>query len=92
MGGVKVDVRTRDTDVVAFGQALVGAATLKLSTSGSGIALSRSTTEPALGASAGVDVNGGIPVGLRFEIGWLRVFEGEASNAFTFSIGAKFRF
>jgi len=92
MGGVKVNVRTRDTDVVAFGQALVGAATLKLSTSGSGIALSRSTTEPALGASAGVDVNGGIPVGLRFEIGWLRVFEDEASNAFTFSIGAKFRF
>ena len=92
MGGVKVNVRTRDTDVVAFGQALVGAANLKLSTSGSGLALSRSTREPALGASAGVDVNGGIPVGLRFEIGWLRVFEAEASNAFTFSIGAKFRF
>jgi len=50
MGGVKVDVRTRDTDVVAFGQALVVAANLKLSTSVGGIALSRSTREPALGA------------------------------------------
>jgi len=92
MGGVKVNVRTRDDDVVAFGQALFGAATLKLSTSGAGIALSRSTTDPALGVSAGVDVNGDLPVGLRFQIGWLRVFEDAASNVFAFSVGAKFRF
>lgn len=92
MGGLKVNVRTRDTDVVAFGQALFGAANLNLSTSGTGLALSRSTTEAALGAGGGVDVNGGIPVGLRFEIGWFRVFEDVASNAFTFSLGAKFGF
>jgi hypothetical protein len=92
MGGLKVNVRTRDTDVVAFGQALVGAASLNVTTTSPLIALSRSTTEPALGLGAGVDVNGGLPVGLRFQIGWLRVFEDEASNVFTFTVGAKFGF
>lgn len=70
-----------------FGQALFGAANLKVSTTSGTITLSRSTTEPALGLSAGVDVNGGLPVGLRFQIGWLRVFADEASNVFTFSVG-----
>ena len=92
MGGVKVNARTKDDDVVAFGQVLFGAANLRLSTSGTGVALLRATTDPILGASAGVDVEGDLPVGLRFQIGWLRVFEDDASNAFSFSVGAKFRF
>ena len=91
VGGLRVSALTRNPDVVAFGQALFGAATLKLRTTSGVITLSRSTTEPALNLSAGVDVND-LPVGLRFEIGWLRVFADEGSNAFHFTVGAKFGF
>jgi hypothetical protein len=93
MGGLKVNAKTRDTDVVAFGQVLFGAANRKLSTTSGVISLSRSTTGPALGLSAGADVDLSIPVGLRFQIGWVRIFEeGEGSNAFQFSVGGKFGF
>ena len=93
MGGLKVNVRTRDTDVVAFGQALFGAAHLKVTTTSGVISLSRSATEPALGLSAGADVDIGLPVGLRFQIGWVRIFEEvEGSNVFHFSVGGKFGF
>jgi hypothetical protein len=93
MGGVRVNATTKQPDVIAFGQALIGAAHLKTTTAASGVVLSRSATEPALNLGAGVDVDGGLPVGLRFEIGWVRVFaEGNGVNVFHFSVGAKFRF
>ena len=93
MGGLKVNAKTRDTDVVAFGQVLFGAANLKVSTASGVIRLSRSTTEPALSLSAGADVNIGLPVGLRFQIGWVRVFdEAEGSNVFHFSVGGTLGF
>lgn len=88
MGGARVYASTRNPDVLAFGQALFGAAHLRLSTT----TLTRSTTEPAVGLSAGVDVND-FPVPLRFQLGWLRVFEeGEGANVFHFGVGAKLRF
>ena len=93
MGGLRVNATTKQPDVIAFGQALVGAAHLSTTTAASGVVLSRSATEPALNLGAGVDVNGGIPVGLRFEIGWVRVFaEDNGANVFHFGVGAKFRF
>jgi hypothetical protein len=93
MGGVRVNATTKDPDIIAFGQALAGAAHLTTTTAASGVVLSRSETEPALNLGAGVDVNGGLPVGLRFEIGWVRVVpEENGANVFHFSVGAKFRF
>lgn len=92
MGGVRVNATTKQPDVIAFGQALAGAAHLKTTTAAGGIVLSRSATEPALNLGAGVDINGGLPVGLRFEIGWVRAFaDGDGANVFHFSVGAKFR-
>ena len=92
MGGVKASAVTKDEDVIAFGQALFGVANQKLTTTSGSIRLSRSTTDPALSLSAGVDVND-LPVGLRFQIGWVRAFEeGDGSNVFHFSVGARFGF
>ena len=92
MGGVKARAVTMDEDVIAFGQALFGVANQKLTTSSGSLTLSRSTPDPALSLSAGVDVND-LPVGLRFQIGWVRAFEeGEGSNVFHFSVGARFGF
>lgn len=91
MGGLKVNATTKQPDVIAFGQALFGVAHLKTATAAGGVVLSRSAADPALNLSAGVDVNGGLPVGLRFQIGWVRVFaEGNGANVFQFSVGAKF--
>jgi hypothetical protein len=93
MGGLKVNAKTRDSEVVVFGQVLFGAANLKVTTTSGAISLSRSATEPALGLSAGADVDISLPVGLRFQIGWVRVFEeGDGSNLFHFSVGAKIPF
>jgi hypothetical protein len=89
MGGVKVRAVTQNPDVIAFGQALFGAANLRMTTTALGITLSRKTTEPAVSFGAGVDVNDFV-VDLRFQITWLRVFEDDGSNAFLFSVGAKF--
>ena len=92
MGGVKARAVTKDEDVIAFGQALFGVANQKLTTTSGSIKLSRTTTDPALSLSAGVDVND-FPVGLRFQIGWVRAFEeGDGSNVFHFSVGARFGF
>ena len=91
MGGVKVRAVTQNPDVIAFGQALFGAANLRMTTTALGITLSRRATEPALSLGAGVDVND-LPVALRFQIAWLRVFEDDGSNAFHFTVGAKFDF
>ena len=92
MGGVKVNATTRQPEVIAFGQALFGAAHARTTTTSGGTTISRSATEPVLNLSAGVDVEGDLPVGLRFQLGWLRVFEDNGSNIFQFSIGGKFRF
>jgi len=91
MGGVKVRAVTQNPDVIAFGQALFGAANLRTTTASPAITLSRQSTEPALSLGAGVDVND-LPVDLRFQITWIRVFEDGGSNAFAFSVGAKFDF
>jgi len=89
--GVKGRAVTRNPDVIAFGQALVGAANMRITTATAAITLSRRSTEPALSLGAGVDVND-LPVDLRFQITWLRLFEDGGSNAFHFSVGAKFDF
>jgi hypothetical protein len=91
MGGVKVRAVTQNPDVIAFGQGLFGAANLRTTTATPAITLSRQSTEPALSLGAGVDVND-LPVDLRFQITWIRVFEDGGSNAFAFSVGAKFDF
>jgi hypothetical protein len=92
LGGVKARAVTMDEDVIAFGQALLGVANQRLTTTSGSIRLSRSTTDPAFSLSAGVDVND-LPVGLRFQIGWVRAFEeGDGSNVFHFSVGARFGF
>jgi hypothetical protein len=91
MGGVKVRAVTQNPDVIAFGQGLFGAANLRTTTASPTITLSRHSTEPALSLGAGVDVND-LPVDLRFQITWIRVFEDGGANAFAFSVGAKFDF
>src|SRR5688500_6043942 len=92
MGGLRGNATTKQPDVIAFGQALFGAAHLKTTTAAGGIVRSRSATAPTPNPGAGVDINGGLPVGLRFEIGWVRAFaDGDGVNVFQFSVGAKFR-
>ena len=91
MGGVRVSASTRDPDVIVFGKALFGAANLRTTTTSFGVTLSRASTEPALSLGGGVDVND-LPIGVRVQMAWLRVFEQIGSNAFHFSIGAKLGF
>jgi hypothetical protein len=91
LGGVRVSASTRDPDVIVFGKALFGAANLRTTTTSLGITLSRTSTEPALSLGGGVDVND-LPIGVRVQMAWLRVFEQIGSNAYHFSIGAKFDF
>jgi len=91
MGGVRVSASTRDPDVIVFGKALFGAANLRTTTTSLGVTLSRASTEPALSLGGGVDVND-LPIGVRVQMAWLRVFEQIGSTAFHFSIGAKLGF
>jgi hypothetical protein len=92
MGGARFKVPVEETTLTPFGQVLFGVGNARASASGGGISLSESSSDGAMSISGGVDVNGTGRVGLRAMIGWLRDFADDASNAFTFSIGAKIGF
>ena len=92
MGGARFRVPVESRNLAPFAQALFGIGNAKASASGGGISISESSSDGAMSVSGGVDVNGEGLLGLRAMIGWLRDFSDDASNAFTFSIGAKVRF
>ena len=93
MGGVKVRALMVNPNVVPFGQILFGAGNAKFTAGGGGLTLSESSTDPVMNLSGGLDVSGGRAVGVRAQVGWLRIFEdGDGSNAFQFSIGATIGF
>ena len=92
MGGAKFRVPVENRSLVPFGQVLFGVGNARASASGGGINISESSTDGAMGLSGGVDVSGGRTLGLRVQVGLLRDFSDEASNAFQFSIGARIGF
>ena len=80
-------------NVVPFGQVLFGGAKSTIKFSAAGISDSDSETDGVMSVGGGVDVTGGSKVGVRVMAGWLRVFEeGDATNAFSFSVGARIGF
>lgn len=92
MGGVRLRVPVESTSLAPFAQALFGVGNARASASGGGITISESASDGAMSVSGGVDVNGSGRLGVRAMVGWLRDFSDDASNAFTFSIGAKIGF
>ena len=91
--GVKLRASMVSPNVVPFGQVLFGGGKASIEAKASGVTVfDESSTDPLMHVSGGVDVNGNSPVGVRVQVGWLRVFEDDASNLFTFSVGAKIRF
>lgn len=89
MGGARFRVPVENQNVVPFGQVFFGFANAKVSASGGGLNISESSSDGAMSAGGGIDINGSGRLGLRAMIGWLRDFSDDSSNAFTFSLGAK---
>ena len=94
MGGVRLRASMLTPRVVPFGQVLFGAGKASGSATVAGVTLfDESSTDPVLNLGGGVDVSGGGKVGVRVMAGYLRIFEeGEGSNAFSLSVGAKIGF
>ena len=91
--GVKLRASRVSPNAVPFAQLLFGAGRASVEAKVAGITLlDESTSDPIMHLSGGVDVSGGGPVGVRVQVGWLRVFEDDASNIFTLSVGAKIGF
>jgi hypothetical protein len=92
-GGVKFRVPTMNPNVVPFAQVLGGGVRSSFKLSGGGFNESDSATDGLLTLSGGVDVSGMAKVGVRVQAGYFRVFEeGEGTNGFQFSVGAKIGF
>ena len=91
--GVKLRASKVSPNVVPFAQVLFGGGKASVEAKVAGITLlDESTSDPIMHFSGGADVSGGGRVGIRVQAGWLRVFEDDASNIFTFSVGAKIGF
>jgi hypothetical protein len=92
MGGARFRLPIDDSNLSPFAQVLFGVGNARGSASGGGLSISESSTDGAMSVSGGVDVHGSGRLGFRAMVGWLRDFSDDASNAFTFSIGAKVGF
>ena len=91
--GVKLRASKVSPNAVPFAQVLFGVGRASVQAKVAGVTLlDESASDPLVHLSGGVDLSGGGPVGLRVQAGWLRVFEDDASNFFTFSVGAKIGF
>jgi hypothetical protein len=91
--GVKLRASMVRPNVVPFGQVLFGGGKASIEAKALGVTVfDESSTDPIMHLSGVVDVSGGGPIGVRVQVGWLRVFEDDASNIFTFSVGAKVGF
>jgi len=91
--GVKVRASKVGPNAVPFAQVLFGGGKASIVAKIAGVTLfDDSSTDPIMHLGGGVDLSGGGPVGVRVQVGWLRVFEDDASNFFTFSVGAKVGF
>jgi hypothetical protein len=91
--GVKLRASKVSPNAVPFAQILFGGGKASVEAKVAGVTLiDESSSDPIMHLSGGVDVSGGGPVGVRVQVGWLRVFEDDASNIFTFSVGAKIGF
>ena len=92
--GVKLRASKVSPNAVPFAQVLFGGGKASVAVKAAGItAFDDSSTDPIMHVSGGVDVSGsGSPVGVRVQAGWLRVFEDDASNIFSFSVGANIGF
>jgi len=92
-GGVKLRASKVSPNVVPFAQLLFGGGTASIKAKAAGVTLlDESSTDPLMHLGGGVDVSGKSPIGVRVQVGWLRVFEEDASNILTFSVGAKIGF
>jgi hypothetical protein len=91
--GVKLRGPKVSPNVVPFARILFGGGKASVEAKFEGVTLlDESTSNPIVHLGGGVDVSGGGPVGVRVQAGWLRLFEDDASNIFTFSVGAKIGF
>ena len=91
--GVKLRASMVSPNVVPFGQVLFGGGKASTEAKALGVTVfDESSTDPIMHLSGGVDTSAGGPIGVRVQVGWLRVFEDDASNIFTFSVGAKVGF
>jgi len=91
--GVKLRASKVSPNSVPFGQILFGGGRASVEAKVAAVTLlDESSSDPIMHLSGGVDVSGGGPIGVRVQVGWLRVFEDDASNIFTFSVGAKVGF
>ena len=91
--GVKLKASTISPNLAPFAQILFGGGKASVEAKVSGVTLlDESSSDPIMHLSGGVDISGGGPVGVRVQVGWLRVFEDDASNIFSFSVGAKIGF
>jgi hypothetical protein len=91
--GVRARVTTANPNVVPFGQVLFGGGQAKVkAVAGTVTLFDDSSTDPLLDIGGGVDVSPGGPVGVRVMAGYMRLFDEDGANVFTFSIGAKVGF
>ena len=91
--GVKLRAAKVSPNAVPFAQILFGGGKASVEAKVAGVTvLDDSSTDPLMHLSGGVDVSGSSPIGVRVQAGWLRVFEDDASNFFTLSVGAKIGF
>jgi hypothetical protein len=80
-------------NVVPFAQVLGGGVKSSFKFTAGSLSESDSSTDGILTISGGVDVSGMAKIGVRVQAGYFRVFEeGEGTNGFQFSIGAKVGF
>ena len=92
-GGVKFRVPTMNPNIVPFAQVLGGGVRSSFKFTAGSFSESDSATDGLLTLSGGVDVSGMAKVGVRVQAGYFRVFEeGDGTNGFQFSIGAKVGF
>jgi hypothetical protein len=92
-GGVKFRVPTMNTNIVPFVQVLGGGVRSSFKFTAGSLSESDSSTDGIFTLSGGVDVSGMAKVGVRVQAGYFRVFEeGEGTNGFQFSVGAKIGF
>jgi hypothetical protein len=91
--GLRARATTANPNVTPFGQVLFGGGKAKVkAVAGTVTLFDDSSTDPLLDIGGGVDVSPGGQVGIRVMAGYVRVFDEDGANVFTFSVGAKFGF